>query len=149
MEGKCSGQKLKASMTVEASLLMPIILLLIMSSIFGVFYYHDKNVLAGAAYETAVVGSTKMREAEPPEAEELKAFFAERASGKCILFSGYSTAVVIRDEEIEINVTASKGKLSLSVVKRAAVTEPEKHIRNIRRIEGIGKGIRNGAKDNN
>ena len=26
------------------------------------FYYHDKNIIAGAAYETAVVGSNKARE---------------------------------------------------------------------------------------
>ena len=55
-------KNLKGSMTVELSFLMPIILLLIMSSILAAFYFHDKNVLAGAAYETAVVGSTKIRE---------------------------------------------------------------------------------------
>ena len=55
---------LNGSMTIEMSFLMPIILFLIMNCILVVFYYHDKNVLAGAAYETAVVGSTKAREKE-------------------------------------------------------------------------------------
>lgn len=41
--------------TVEMSFLMPIIMLLVMSSIYAFFYYHDKNIIAGAAYETAVV----------------------------------------------------------------------------------------------
>lgn len=45
--------------TVEMSFLMPIIMLLVMSSIYAFFYYHDKNIIAGAAYETAVVGSNK------------------------------------------------------------------------------------------
>lgn len=46
---------LKGSMTVEMSFLMPIILLLLMNSILAAFYFHDKNILAGAAYETAVI----------------------------------------------------------------------------------------------
>ena len=56
--------KLKGSMTVEMSFLMPMIMFLIMGCILTVFYYHDKNVLSGAAYETAVAGSTRMRERE-------------------------------------------------------------------------------------
>ena len=49
-------------MTVEMSFLMPMILFLIMGCILAVFYYHDKNILGAAAYETAVVGRTKARE---------------------------------------------------------------------------------------
>lgn len=48
--------KVQGSMTVEMSFLMPIILFLIMGCILSVFYYHDKIILSGAAYETAVVG---------------------------------------------------------------------------------------------
>ena len=57
-------KKVNGSMTVEMSLLMPIILFLILNCILTVFYFHDKNIIAAAAYETSVVGSTKMREAE-------------------------------------------------------------------------------------
>ena len=42
---KYSGRVLKGSMTVEMSFLMPIILLLIMSSILASFYFHDKNII--------------------------------------------------------------------------------------------------------
>ena len=55
----CNG-----SITVEMSFLMPMILFLILSCILAVFYYHDKNIISGVAYETAVVGSTKARERE-------------------------------------------------------------------------------------
>lgn len=138
-------ENVRGSMTVEMSFLMPIILMLIMSTILAVFYFHDKNILAGAAYETVVVGSTKMREKEPPEEEELKMLFQERVNGKCILFSKYRVAINVSDQKIEMNVAAVKNKLRVSVVKRAAVTEPEKYIRNLRRIKGIG----NGAENNN
>ena len=53
---------LKGSFTVEMAFLIPMILFLIMGCIRISFYYHDKNIIAGAAYETAVTGSTKVRE---------------------------------------------------------------------------------------
>lgn len=74
-------KKVNGSMTVEMSLLMPIILFLILSCILTVFYFHDKNIIAAAAYETSVVGSTKMREAEGVDEGELTALFAERTEG--------------------------------------------------------------------
>ena len=83
--------------TVEMSFLMPIIMLLVMSSIYAFFYYHDKNIIAGAAYETAVVGSNKAREKpgsqtgtgdkSGTDAAELETLFQSRVNGKCILLS--------------------------------------------------------------
>ena len=64
---------LNGSFTVEMSLLMPIILFLVMGCVLACFYYHDKNIIAGAAYETAVVGSTKAREKDGIQEAELKA----------------------------------------------------------------------------
>ncbi len=138
-----TDRALKGSMTVEMSFLVPMILLLIMSSILAAFYFHDKNILAGAAYETAAVGSTKIREKEKVTAEELETLFRERMTGKCILFAGSSVAVNIEKTQITIKASAHKGRFGLSVIKKAAVTEPEKHIRDIRRV----KEIADGAKD--
>lgn len=129
------SKMLKGSMTVEMSFLMPIILLLIMSSILAAFYFHDKNVLAGAAYETAVVGSTKVREADKVTGGELEALFRERAGGKCILFAGSSARASINKKEIRIRASAHKGRFGLSVEKKAAVTEPEDYIRDIRKTK--------------
>lgn len=138
-----TDRALKGSMTVEMSFLMPIILLLIMSSILAAFYFHDKNILAGAAYETAVVGSTKIREKDKVEEGELETLFRERVGRKCILFAGSSARISIKKQEISIKASARKGRFGLSVIKKAAVTEPEDHIRDIRRV----KEIADGAKD--
>ena len=124
---------LNGSMTIEMSFLMPIILFLIMNCILVVFYYHDKNVLAGAAYETAVVGSTKAREKEGVKEEEIASLFEQRAKNKCILFSNPDASITASDEEIEVAVTASRSRMHLTIIKKAAVTEPEKYIRDIRR----------------
>lgn len=134
---------MRGSMTVEMSFLMPMILMLIMSSIMAGFYFHDKNIIAGAAYETVVVGSTKIREKNMITEKELEKLFQERTRGKCILFSSVSAIASISEKEIEIDAMAKKGGFSLSVMKKAAVTEPENHIRNIRRIKEIADGAKN------
>ena len=53
--------KLKGSTVVEMAYLMPVVLLCWMAIIFALFYYHDKNIIGGAAYETAIVGSEEWR----------------------------------------------------------------------------------------
>ena len=136
--------KLKGSMTVEMSFLMPMIMFLIMGCILAVFYYHDKNVLSGAAYETAVAGSTRMRERDGIDEGELEALYAERTEGKCILFAGSSAQVSVGEKEIVVEATARKGRFMLSVLKKAAVTDPEKYIRDRRRM----KEVIDGATDN-
>lgn len=136
--------KLRGSMTVEMSFLMPMVLFLIMGCILAVFYYHDKNVISGAAYETAVVGSTRMRERDGIDEGELEALYAERIEGKCILFAGSSTQVRVGEKEIEVKVTAQKGRFRLSVLKKSAVTDPERYIRDRQRI----KEVIDGATDN-
>lgn len=129
-------RKVSASFTVEMSVLMPMILFLIMGCILAAFYYHDKSILSGAAYETAVVGSTKMREKNGIKEEELEALLKERIRGKCILMTEVKTSVDISKKEIKIDASVSRGKMRIEVVKAAAVTEPEKQIRKKRRMGG-------------
>ena len=115
--------------------LMPMILFLIMGCIRISFYYHDKNIIAGAAYETAVVGSTKAREKDGIQEAELKALFQGRVGKKCILFPGAVAVCSVSKEEIRVSAVAKRRKMSLAVESRAAVTEPERYIRDIRRIK--------------
>lgn len=135
--------------TVEMSFLMPVIMLLVMSNMYVFFYYHDKNVISGAAYETAVVGSNKAREKKNEKAEntengadavELKTLFQNRVNGKCILLSEIHSQVSISEDEICVQAWASWKKLRLNVEKRAAVTEPEKKLREIKKIKELVNG---------
>lgn len=133
----CNG-----SITVEMSFLMPMILFLILSCILAVFYYHDKNIISGAAYETAVVGSTKAREREGVTAEELQELFEQRLQGKCILFPGVRAKIGVGEKEIKVEVRASWNRIQMATVKYASVTEPETYIRDIRRWKN-----KNGTKN--
>jgi hypothetical protein len=122
---------LKGSFTVEMAFLIPMILFLIMGCIRISFYYHDKNIIAGAAYETAVTGSTKVREKDGISESELNALFKER----CILFSRIRVQSSVGKDEIKVQAATRRKKMAISVESRAAVTEPEKYIRDIRRIK--------------
>ncbi len=127
--------KMKGSMTVEMSFIMPLVLVVLMISIWATFYYHDKNVLSGAAYETAVVGSTRMREKERPEEEELIRLCKELIGKKCIFFGRVSINVQIREEEILVLIEGNKGIFSLNVEQKSVITEPEKEIRDMQRMK--------------
>lgn len=133
-------RKLKGSTTVEMAFLMPIILMIFMSCMFAIFYFHDKAVISGAAYETAVVGSTKMREKKKVTESELQALLTQRIGRKCIFYGGVNEKVSIEKEAIIVKVSAKKRRFGLSVEKRAAITEPEKEIRKKRRVEGLLSG---------
>ncbi len=134
----------QASMTVEMSVLMPMILMLIMVSMLAAFYYHDKNILQGAAYETAVVGSTRMRDKDALSESKLRTLCEERIGRKCILFGRTKVKVFIEEEEIKVEITANKRWFHLKIEKKTKITDPEKKIRDVRRLKEIG----NGAKDN-
>lgn len=136
-------KKLNASMTIEMSIIIPLVLFIIMGLILTIFYFHDKNILNGAASETAIVGSAKLRESGEIREEELERFCRERIQGKCIFLVSHQIDITVSDEEIMVDISAAKKDFSISAVKKARITEPEKQIRNIRRVE-----IRNGKKDN-
>lgn len=126
-EVKC----VKASLTVEMSFIMPLILSVLLTCVLSLFYYHDKNIISGAAYETAVVGSTKARIKKD---DELHRLFSERVQGKCILFASAKADIQVTETEVRVVAAATKGGMRLLVEKRARITDPEKYIRDIRRV---------------
>ena len=130
-----NGRGLKGSFTVELSFLMPMILFLIMACIFAIFFYHDKNILTGAAYEASVVGSTMSREIEGIDEEKIRALARERIQGKCIFLHSPNIDVNVEDEEVQVTITASAKHMRSSVTESAAVTKPEKYIRDLRKIQ--------------
>ncbi|MBQ5850109.1 MAG: pilus assembly protein [Lachnospiraceae bacterium] len=136
-------KRLRGSMTIEAAFIVPLILFVLAELITLFFFYHDKNIINGAAYETAVVGSANAREKETLTEQELKEYCKTRMKGKCIFFRHQEISVEIEKNEIVVDVVARKGRISAHVKKRSPVTEPEKRIRDLRRLENM-----NGEKNN-
>lgn len=118
-------------------------MLMIMSSMYAFFYFHDKNIISGAAYETVVVGSNKARELKngnTADTDELELLFQNRVRGKCILMTGIRGQVSATEDEICVQAQASWRHMRLSVEKRAAVTDPEQKLRDIKKIKGLVNG---------
>ena len=129
-------KKLKASATIEASYIVPLILMIVASVIYLTFYLHDKNIITGAAYETAVAGGAKMRWEEENMEQDLQKFYQERIEGKLIFFRRTTVEVTCEKEEITVTASASKRRFHVNVIQKYRYTKPEESLRKIRRIYG-------------
>lgn len=134
--GRCDvmvGRKqYKGSTVVEMSYLAPVVLLVWMAVIFGLFYYHDKGVLTGASYETAVVTSELWNADSKEKQSQAETYFVQRIQGKMLFFGGAEMECIVDDDKITIKAKASKKNLSMKVEESAAVTKPEETVRNLK-----------------
>ena len=126
---------LKGGATIEMAYLAPTILLLVMSLIFVVFYYHDKNVMLGAAAETAIIGVQLDRQKNLQGDIDLEQVFMGRVEEKLILFGGFEVAASSEDKEVVIVVTANHSFMRLNIEQRALILQPERSIRYYRLIQ--------------
>ena len=67
--------RLSGTLTVEMAYLIPVLLTVFQMVIYSVFYYHDKNILLGAAGETVVTAAQYERKAGAQGTVNLEAFF--------------------------------------------------------------------------
>ena len=118
---------------IEMSYIMPLFFSLFVIIIHTVFYYHDKNILMGTAYEAAVVHSQKKRSPEACTIAEAEQSFEIAARKRMLLFSAVNLTIEETDQKITVQGIAWKGRMKISVSQSAAVTEPEKFIRNMRK----------------
>lgn len=128
--------KLKASITVEMAYILPIVILLLLLTIYAMFYCHDKNILIGAAGETAVLGVQIERQKGDNKAD-LHNFYRERVKGKLICLRLTGTEVRKNKGDITVAVQAEKKWMRVSVTQKAIIPEPEKAIRRKRLLESL------------
>lgn len=128
----------RASMTVETAYLMPLFFLMFILIMRMTFYFHDKTVLYGAAYETAAEGIEKLR-GDVKEESGLSKYFHKRLGRKMIYFGYADENITVSDEEIIVEASASRKRMGISVCVKMPVTKPEKQIRMI-------QGLKNAAK---
>ena len=131
-----NGRELSGMITVEMAYIVPVILSVFFLSVLGIFYYHDKDVIASCAYEAAVVGSVKSREKDGVTEGLVIRVFQERVRGKCIVFSGVQAEAAVTEDMVKVTASAANGRMSLSVTEMARVTRPEEKIREHRRLAG-------------
>lgn len=140
---KWSEKKLSGTFTIEAAVIVPLILFVFSVLMFILFYYHDKNILLGTAHETAALGSSRQNMGE----EELEQYFSSRIRGKLLLFTWVQSEVQVEEEKVSIVCKARKNTMSLKVECKGVKTEPEDYIRGVRKLKKIGEGLGEKGED--
>ena len=134
-------RKYRGTAIIEMTYIMPLVLLVWISVIFFLFYYHDKNIISGVTYETAVVGSDLYHRDEKIDEQLLTTYFKKRIDNKLLFFSDADPKIQVRDDKIYVSVNVDEKKMKLSIKSRAEFSVPEKEVRKIRvwkeRIEGM------------
>lgn len=129
--------EVRGSITIEMAYILPVVLMIFLLVVYTVFYYHDKNILNGAAAETAVVGAQMARQ-KGKEDVDLQSFFRERVNGKLVLLRLSGVETNQDKKSIEVSVHAGKGWMRVSVLQKAVIPKPEDKIRKKRQLESIG-----------
>lgn len=136
-------KKISGTFTIEAAVIVPLILFVFSALMFILFYYHDKNILLGTAHETATLGSSR----QGMEETELEQYFFSRIRGKLLLFTWVQSEVRVEEDSVQIVCKARKNTMSLKVECKGVKTEPEDYIRGVRKLKKIGEGLGEKGED--
>lgn len=120
----------RGSLTIEAAVIVPILLWVFAIVVILLLYYHDKNVVTVMAHETAVVGCG----AKNMTAEEIEIYFQKRLSGKLLLFPNVDIEAKLKGKDIHIYCKAKKKSMRFQVKISMQKTEPEALLRKLRWI---------------
>ena len=147
MDGMKKGEMrkyVKGTFTIEASVIVPVILFMFSLIITMLFYFHDKNVMSVITHETLAMGCSKDEISE----EELEHYFFSRLDGKLILFPTPTVEVDIDGEQLHMECTAIKQKMRLHVEMKMKQTDPEEYIWQLRRLDKLGENLKDTLEEN-
>jgi len=128
---------IRGSFTIEAAIIVPLILFIFGILLHILFYWHDKNILMSTAHETAALGSSRSDMAEL----DLEYYFFSRMEGKLMLFDRVECVSHIEDGEVSVAWDGSKGSMVTKGEYSVSRTKPENYIREIRKLKKLGEGI--------
>ncbi len=149
MRNRIFHYRMNGVITVEMSYILPMVFWTFLAVIYMIFYFHDKNIMIGAAAETAVVGAQLERKPDEKDRTDLEGFYQQRIAGKLILFPETAAEAEILKKNVIVTATAEKGRMGLTVEQRAAITKPEEKIRKKRLMENGIESERGENDENN
>lgn len=116
---------------------MPLAVAMFAVMIMALFYYHDKNIVIGAAYEIVTVGCDHSEFTK----EELEVQLQERLDRKLLLFSKIYVEIQMEKSKLMMQCRAIQRGMTLNAQVSMCRTEPENYIRNIRRLQKLGNQL--------
>lgn len=142
----------KASFTVEAALLMTILLPTLVALLYMIFYVHDGSVMQGAACEAAAMGSNLILEDDRERILEEKA--GGLAAGRFLGTKGTKKTVTVGKNQVSVQYSGSfsvpglvagliaGNELSVQRGWERKVFHPAEEIRKIRGLKDMIDTIR-------
>ena len=115
-------RELNGSVTVEMAYIFPIVIFVIIFTIYIVFYWHDKNILLGATAETAVLAAQSDR---------------QQSGGKLIWLRLTDVEVELDKTRVRVTARAGRGRMRVQAVQITRIPGPEKKIRKKRHLESL------------
>ena len=116
----------RAVITVEAAVVMGVILIGLAMLLRMSLYLHDKAVLSGVVMESAQAA----RERDRAEIEDaVSGYFAERIQGKLLYFPTPNFSVSQIGDLVRVSAAAANGALTLRAAASAPLIDPEEEIR--------------------
>lgn len=129
-------RELNGSVTVEMAYIFPIVIFVFIFTIYIVFYWHDKNILLGAAAETAVLAAQSDRQQSGGK-PDLQSFYQERTKGKLIWLRLTDVEVELDKTRVRVTARAGRGRMRVQAVQITRIPGPEKKIRKKRHLESL------------
>lgn len=130
-------KRVRGNFTIEAAIIVPLILFIFGILLHILFYWHDKNILMSTAHETAALGSSRSEMAEL----ELEYYFFSRMEGKLLLFDRVECISHIEEDKVTVVWDGSKRSMVAKGEYSVSRTRPEDYIRDVRKLEKLGEGI--------
>lgn len=130
-------KNVRGSFTIEAAIIVPLILFIFGILLHILFYWHDKNILMSTAHETAALGSSRSEMGEL----ELEYYFFDRMEGKLLLFDRVECMVHVEEDKVTVAWDGSKKDMVTKGEYSIGRTEPEDYIREVRKLKKLGEGI--------
>ena len=124
--------KVRGSVTVEMSFLVPIIFSVIVIVIQLLFYFHDKIILEGVVYETVTVCSGKEEITE----DEVESYFSEALGKRLLMFGSVDSEVILSEKEIKMSCSSERNNMRVNVSASMKRTNPVTVIRAARFVKG-------------
>lgn len=131
---------MKGSMTIEISYIMPVVFLVFVMTVLCTFYFHDKCILHGIAYEAGIIGSQNHKSSESISTEELATTMIENNKNKFVLFDSFDMNITENNEWLIVEVWAKTDRFSISTSRSIPLVNHEKTVRNINKIGSIING---------
>ena len=107
---------------------MPIVLLTWILVIFSLFHFHDKTIIAGAAYESAIVGAELWNDEEENKTLKIERYFQERIRGKLLFYQTVNSEIFLEKTKVRVTAFATRNMMNINVEQQAAITVPEQEI---------------------